>query len=88
MSLDLSQLVLWQNIALAVLLGLTLIFSIIKFFKIIGFTESNFGKLLLKEQIVAKPGFSRWWVPVASVSIHLCIGSVYAWSIFRANFFK
>ena len=88
MSLDLSQLVLWQNIALAVLLGLTLIFSIIKFFKIIGFTESNFGKLLLKEQIVAKPGFSRWWVPVASVSIHLCIGSVYAWSIFNPALIK
>ena len=45
-------------------------------------------KLLLKEQIVAKPGFSRWWVPVASVSIHLCIGSVYAWSIFNPALIK
>jgi MFS family permease len=24
--------------------------------------------------------FSRWWIPVAAVAIHVCIGSVYAWS--------
>jgi len=36
-----------------------------------------------KESIVAKPDFNRWRVPVASVAIHLCIGSVYAWSIFN-----
>lgn len=88
MSLDLGQLTLWQNITVAVLVGLTFIFSVIKIFKIIGFTESSFGKLLLKEQIVAKPGFNRWWVPVASVSIHLCIGSVYAWSIFNPALIK
>ena len=39
--------------------------------------------LLAKERIVAKPGFNRWKVPPASVAIHLCIGSVYAWSIFN-----
>ena len=88
MSLDLGQLSLWQNITVAVLLGLTFIFSIIKLFKVVGFTESGFGKLLLKEQIIAKPGFNRWWVPVASVSIHLCIGSVYAWSIFNPALIK
>ena len=38
---------------------------------------------LLKENIVAKPGFNRWLVPPASIGIHLCIGSVYAWSIFN-----
>ena len=88
MSLDLGQLALWQNITLAVLVGLTFIFSVIKLFKFIGFTESGLGKLLLKEQIIAKPGFNRWWVPVASVSIHLCIGSVYAWSIFNPALIK
>ena len=88
MSLDLGQLTLWQNITVAVLIGLTFIFSVIKLFKIIGFTESGIGKLLLKEQIVAKEGFNRWWVPVASVSIHLCIGSVYAWSIFNPALIK
>jgi MFS family permease len=39
--------------------------------------------LLDKERIVAPPGYNRWYVPVASVSIHLCIGSVYAWSIYN-----
>ena len=88
MSLDLGQLTLWQNITVAVLIGLTFIFSVVKLFKIIGFTESGIGKLLLKEQIIAKPEFNRWWVPVASVSIHLCIGSVYAWSIFNPALIK
>lgn len=40
-------------------------------------------QFLLKESIVAREGFSRWWVPPASIAIHLCIGSVYAWSIFN-----
>src|SRR6187399_2524143 len=40
--------------------------------------------LLLKDRIVAPPGYNRWKVPIASVSIHLCIGSVYAWSVFNA----
>ena len=38
---------------------------------------------LLKDRIVASPGFNRWLVPPASIAIHLCIGSVYAWSIFN-----
>ena len=36
-----------------------------------------------KEAIVAPAGFNRWWVPPASIAIHLCIGSVYAWSLFN-----
>jgi hypothetical protein len=39
--------------------------------------------LFSKERIVAPPGFNRWRVPLASAAIHLCIGSVYAWSIFN-----
>ena len=39
--------------------------------------------LLSKERIIAPPGFNRWLVPPASIAIHLCIGSVYAWSIFN-----
>jgi MFS family permease len=39
--------------------------------------------LLSKERIVAGPDFNRWLVPPASIAIHLCIGSVYAWSIFN-----
>ena len=39
--------------------------------------------LLSRERIIARPGFNRWKVPPASIAIHLCIGSVYAWSIFN-----
>jgi len=39
--------------------------------------------LLARERIIAPPGYNRWRVPVASVAIHLCIGSVYAWSIYN-----
>ena len=41
------------------------------------------SRLFAKDRIVAGPGFNRWLVPPASVAIHLCIGSVYAWSIFN-----
>ncbi len=40
-------------------------------------------QLLQRSRIVAKPGFNRWLIPPASVAIHSCIGSVYAWSIFN-----
>jgi MFS family permease len=39
--------------------------------------------LLSKERITAEPSFNRWLVPPASIAIHLCIGSVYAWSIYN-----
>ncbi len=39
--------------------------------------------ILSKERIIAPPDYNRWRVPVASVAIHLCIGSVYAWSIYN-----
>ena len=39
--------------------------------------------LLARERIIAPPGYNRWRVPLASVAIHLCIGSVYAWSIYN-----
>ena len=37
---------------------------------------------------IAPPGFNRWLVPPASIAIHLCIGSVYAWSIFNPPLVK
>ena len=43
----------------------------------------TFPPFLLKEAIIAKPSFNRWLVPPASIAIHLCIGSVYAWSVFN-----
>ena len=39
--------------------------------------------MLSRERIIAPPGYNRWRVPLASVAIHLCIGSVYAWSIYN-----
>ena len=39
--------------------------------------------LLSKERITAGADFDRWLVPPASIAIHLCIGSVYAWSIYN-----
>ena len=36
-----------------------------------------------KDAIVAPPEFNRWRIPPASIAIHLCIGSAYAWSIFN-----
>ena len=41
-------------------------------------------KGLAKERIVAPRHFNRWLAPPASIAIHLCIGSVYAWSLFNA----
>jgi MFS family permease len=38
---------------------------------------------LERERIVAPPGWSRWLIPPAALSIHLAIGQVYAWSVFK-----
>jgi MFS family permease len=36
-----------------------------------------------RERSVAQPGYSRWLVPPAALAIHLCIGQVYAFSVFK-----
>ena len=36
-----------------------------------------------REYIVAKPGFNRWLVPPAALSVHLAIGQAYAFSVFN-----
>ena len=41
------------------------------------------GSILDRGRTVAKPGFSRWMVPPAALCIHLCIGQVYAFSVFN-----
>ena len=48
----------------------------------------SLGDKLHKRNIIAKPGFNRWLVPPASIAIHLCIGSVYAWSMFNPALVK
>ena len=44
--------------------------------------------ILLKKHIVAKEGFNRWLIAPAALGIHLCIGSVYAWSLFNPALIK
>ena len=36
-----------------------------------------------REKSVASPGYSRWLVPPAALAIHLSIGQVYAFSVFK-----
>ncbi len=38
---------------------------------------------LAKERTIAKPGFNRWLVAPAALAVHLCIGQVYAFSVFN-----
>ncbi len=49
---------------------------------------SNMFSFLMKDKITAPAGYNRWRVPPASIAIHLCIGSVYAWSIFNPALIK
>src|SRR5579863_9939361 len=35
------------------------------------------------ESVPSTTVFNRWLIPVAAVAIHICIGSVYAWSTFN-----
>ena len=44
--------------------------------------------ILAKKHIVAKEGFNRWLIAPAALGIHLCIGSVYAWSLFNPALIK
>ncbi len=44
--------------------------------------------LLSKQHIVAKESFNRWLIAPAALGIHLCIGSVYAWSLFNPSLIK
>jgi len=36
-----------------------------------------------RDRTVAGPGFNRWMVPPAALCVHLCIGQVYAFSVFN-----
>ncbi len=38
---------------------------------------------LARERIVAPPGFNRWLIPPAALAVHLCIGQVYATSVYK-----
>src|ERR1700750_2487202 len=36
-----------------------------------------------RERSVARPGFTRWLVPPAALAVHLSIGQVYSFSVFK-----
>ena len=39
--------------------------------------------VLNREKSIAKSGYNRWFVPAAALCIHLCIGQIYAFSVFN-----
>jgi MFS family permease len=39
--------------------------------------------VLDRQRTVAPPGFNRWLVPPAALAVHLCIGQVYATSVYK-----
>lgn len=43
----------------------------------------NSMSFLDREQTIAKPGFNRWLVPPAALAVHLSIGQIYAFSVFK-----
>lgn len=43
----------------------------------------NYLAFLDRNHSLAKPGYSRWLVPPAALCIHLCIGQIYAYSVFN-----
>jgi hypothetical protein len=36
-----------------------------------------------REHTVAPAGYSRWLIPPAALSVHLCIGQAYATSVYK-----
>lgn len=38
---------------------------------------------LSREATIARPGFTRWLVPPAAIAVHMCIGQVYGFSVFK-----
>lgn len=41
------------------------------------------NQFLDRNNTIANPGFNRWLVPPAALAIHLCIGQIYAYSVFN-----
>ena len=44
--------------------------------------------ILDREHTVAGPGFNRWLIPPAALAVHLSIGQVYAFSVFKTSLVK
>ena len=41
--------------------------------------------MLDRKHTIAPPGFNRWLIPPAALAIHLCIGQVYATSVYKIS---
>ena len=41
--------------------------------------------VLDRERTVAGSGFNRWLIPPAALAVHLCIGQIYATSVYKAS---
>jgi hypothetical protein len=41
------------------------------------------GSFLQRERTIAPPDYTRWLIPPAALCLHLCIGQVYAFSVFN-----
>ena len=41
------------------------------------------ANILDRSRTVAPPGYNRWLVPPAALAIHLSIGQVYSFSVFK-----
>src|SRR5262249_17951815 len=45
------------------------------------------GRSMATQEVQVQPRaaatFNRWFIPVGAVAVHICIGSVYAWSTFN-----
>lgn len=48
-----------------------------------GVSKMGMFSFLDRSHSIAKPGFNRWLVPPAALSIHLAIGQAYAFSVFK-----
>jgi MFS family permease len=40
-------------------------------------------KFLQRTATIAPPGFNRWLVPPAAIAVHMCIGQIYGFSVFK-----
>src|ERR1700752_4717501 len=45
--------------------------------------KMGFFSFLDRKHTLAPPGYSRWLIPPAALCVHLCIGQVYAFSVFN-----
>ncbi len=41
--------------------------------------------VLDKSSTIARSGYSKWLIPPAALCVHLCIGQVYAFSVFKTS---